>query len=112
MSGVEQGREFWEVVWDDAASNDGWVDVDADTTPERIVTRGWLIRKTETYLTLAASQHLSDENKNRVGSTQTIPCGMIVSKRKLKVTNASSKSRNNLRTKPGAEELHREPSKG
>lgn len=82
--------KYLEVVWDDAISNDGWVEVTEDATPERVVTRGWLIKKTDNYLMLAGS--IYERHGNTVGSTQTIPCGMIVSQRELKVSNARRKS--------------------
>lgn len=101
---------FIEVVWDDAVSNDGWVSVDTDATPERVVSRGWLIRREDTYIVLAGA--IYESHGNTIGSTQTIPIGMIVSERELKVTNARSKLRHKLHTEPGAEEIHREPRKG
>jgi len=101
---------FIEVVWDDAVSNDGWVSVDEDATPERVVSRGWLIKRTDTYLVLAGAVY--ERHGNTVGSTQTIPIGMIVSERELKVTNARSKLRHKLHPEPSAEEVHREQGKG
>lgn len=101
---------FMEIVWDDAVSNDGWVSVDEDATPERVVSRGWLIKKTDTYIVLAGA--IYERHGNTVGSTQTIPCGMIQSSRELKVTNVRSNSQNKLHPKPAAKEIHREPGKG
>lgn len=101
---------FMEVVWDDAVSNDGWVDVEEDAKPERIVSRGWLIKETDSYLLLAGAVY--ERHGKTIGSTQTIPTGMIVSRRKLKVSNASSNIRHKVHPKPSAEEVHREPSKG
>lgn len=100
--------KFVEVVWNDAASHDGWVQIDADAEPMQIMTRGWLIKKTGTYIVLAASLQL--DNETTVGSTQIIPVGMIVSQRELKVTNARSKPRDKLRPQPGPAPLHREQS--
>lgn len=99
---------FAEVVWDDAVSNDGWVEVDAVEPIPRVITRGWVIKDDADKVTLANS--IFDNNRQTVGGTQTIPRGMIVSFRKLKVTNASIKLRHPFHPKPGAEELHREPS--
>lgn len=101
---------FMEVVWDDAVSNDGWVSVDEDATPERVVSRGWLIKKTDTYIVLAGA--IYERHGNTVGSTQTIPCGMIQSSRELKVTNVRSHPQDRLHPKPVAEKVHREPGKG
>jgi len=103
-------ERFVEVVWNDAASNEGWVELDADTEPMQIITRGWLIKENTSYLVLAGSLQL--DNANTVGSTQIIPLGMIVSRRELKVTNASSKLRHKLHPEPSAKEVHREPGKG
>lgn len=100
--------KFVEVVWNDAASHDGWVQIDADAEPMQIMTRGWLIKETATYLVLAASLQL--DNETTVGSTQIIPLGMIVSQRELKITNARSKSRDKLHTQPSPAPLHREQS--
>lgn len=101
---------FMEVVWDDAVSNDGWVSVDEDAQPERIVSRGWLIKETSSYLLLAGA--LYERHGNTIGSTQTIPTGMIVSRRKLKVSNASSKLRHKVHPQPDPKEVHREPGEG
>lgn len=103
-------NKFVEVVWNDAASDEGWVDLSADSEPMKIITRGWLIKEYPSYIVLAAS--LQVDNKDTVGSTQIIPLGMIITQRELKVVNARSKPRHKLHTKPGAEEVHREPSKG
>lgn len=99
---------FMEIVWNDAASHDGWVEIDADTEPVRIITRGWLIKDTDVYFMLAASLHMDDAST--VGSTQIIPKGMILSQRILKVTNASSKPRHKVHSQSCTKELHREPS--
>lgn len=101
---------YVEVVWNDAASNDGWVELDGDDTPQQIITRGWLIKEYPTYIVLAASLQIG--NANTVGSTQIIPIGMIVSRRELKVMNARSVTRHKIHPEPGAEKLHREPSEG
>lgn len=99
-------NDFMEVEWLDASSEDGWVDHTTDLSPPVMVTRGWLYRDEEKYLVLVNS--LSKDDKEIVGGTNTIPKGMIVSTRKLKVSNANVKLRSKLHTKPGPEELHRE----
>lgn len=101
---------FLEVHWNDAVSNDGWVELSEDTEPQLVITRGWLVKETAHYITLAASVY--PDNTSTVGSTQTIPNGMIVSKREVRVTNARSKLRSKVHTQPHSEELHREPGKG
>lgn len=101
---------FVEVVWEDAASNDGWVSHTDDTTPEIIVSRGWMIKDEEKYITIASAIHKS--SKDEIGSTQTIPRGMIVSFNQLKVSHASKQLRRKVHSEPGAEKLHREQSKG
>jgi hypothetical protein len=101
---------FIEIEWEDAASNDGWISKEEDTSPVIIVSRGWLVRETDTYITIANSIHkFSDQ---QVGGTQTVPLGMIKSRRELKVTNARSKLRHKLHPEPSAEEIHREPGEG
>lgn len=79
---------YMEVIWLDASSEDGWVDHNTDLSPPRMVTRGWLYHDSETYLVLVNS--LSIDDKEIVGGTNTIPKGMIVSSRKLKVSSARS----------------------
>jgi hypothetical protein len=101
---------FLEIEWEDAASNEGWVSKDEDTSPVLIVSRGWLIKENARYLTLANSIHKHSDSE--VGGTQTIPCGMIRLRRELKVTNARSKLRHKVHSQSSAEEIHREPSKG
>lgn len=102
--------KFMEIVWDDAVSNDGWVDVGVDATPERIVSRGWLIKETDTYITLAGA--IYQRHGDTIGSTQTIPVGMIVSKREVKLSNARSNTRHKVHPQPAAEEVYREPGEG
>lgn len=101
---------FMEIEWLDASSEDGWIDKDTDLSPPVMLTRGWLYRETDTYVVLINS--MSKDEEGQVGGSNTIPKGMIVATRKLKVSNASSKPRHKVHPKPGAEELHREPSKG
>lgn len=101
---------YMEVRWVDANAKEGWVDADSDLSPSNMVTRGWLYRDEKDYIVLANS--LSMDDKVTVGGTNTIPRGMIVSSRKLKVSNASVNVRSKLHTKSSPEELHREPSDG
>jgi hypothetical protein len=99
---------YLEVVWNDAASHEGWVDIDGDNEPMQIITRGWLVRETPSYVMLAASLQMAVATT--VGSTQIIPVGMIVSRRELKVLNARSNTRNKLHPKRDATQVHREQS--
>ncbi|SRR6266403_1430523 len=101
---------FMEIVWEDASSNDGWSSQSDDHETETVITRGWVVKQTDKSITLAGS--VGPTKDDTFGSTQTIPCGMIVSKRELKVTSASSKSRYKIHPEPSTEEVHREPSKG
>lgn len=99
-----------EVTWHDASSEDGWIDKDTDLSPPVMVTRGWLYKDEKNYLVLVNT--IRKDMDGGVGGSNTIPKGMIISQRKLKVSNASNKLRHKLHPEPGAEELHREPSKG
>lgn len=100
---------FLEVEWVDAASNEAWSDASDDMSPPTMVTRGWLIKETDTYIVLANSLN---KNSKDFGGSNSIPKGMLLATRKLKVSNASSKLRHKVHSKSSAEELHREPSKG
>lgn len=82
-------KTYMEVTWLDASSADGWVDQSTDLSPPRMVTRGWLYKDTDTYVVLVNS--LSIDDRTLVGGTNTIPKGMIVSSRILRVSNARSK---------------------
>ncbi len=76
-----------EVIWDDAASNsESWVNVKDITEPEQVITVGYLVKKTKTSLTVAASVSNEELHEDIVGNTMTIPRGMIVSFRELKVS--------------------------
>lgn len=90
MRNILPFKHFLEVEWEDAASNDGWIGKEEDTTPETIISRGWLVKEAEGYVTIAAAIHKNDDHE--YGSTQTIPRGMIRVCRELKVTNARRKS--------------------
>lgn len=103
-------RDFMEVTWLDASSEDGWIDENTNLEPPEMITRGWLYKNEEKYLVLVNS--IVQDGEGSVGGSNTIPKGMIVSSRKLKVSNASIKLRRKLHPEPRSEELHREPSKG
>lgn len=100
-----------EIIWDDASSNsESWVHLDDIVRPERVNTTGFLVKETEEFITIAASVSAVEEYIDTVGNTMTIPKGMIVSRREVRLVNARSKSRHKLHPKPVAEEVHREPS--
>lgn len=86
--------KYVEVIWDDAASNsEAWVHKDDIALPEQVITRGWIIKEDERSIAIASSVSNIEEFEDTVGNTMTIPVGMIVSRRELRVTNAVSKSR-------------------
>lgn len=83
---------FVEVIWDDAASNsDTWVNTADIATPEQVITRGWLVKETSTYVSIASSVSNEADHEDNVGNTMTIPKGMVVSRRDLKLTTARPK---------------------
>lgn len=102
-----------EVVWEDAASNsDSWISIPDISEPIQINTRGWLIKDEDGYVVVAASVSHDGEGDDNVGNTMTIPRGMILSIKDIKVVNARSKLRHKLHPEPGPEELHREQGQG
>lgn len=80
---------FLIIEWQDATSNDGWTSPDADVDVEHIVSAGWLIKETDVYITIAGSIYRN--SPSTIGSTMTIPKGMIVSRKEVKISNARSK---------------------
>jgi hypothetical protein len=101
--------KLYYVEWMDAASNEGWVSPDDDTSPEIIISVGWLIKETEVYITLANSMHKNAAGQ--VGGTMTIPNGMIINKKEVKLS-ASRKPRNKVHPEPATKEVHREQGEG
>lgn len=79
---------YMEVTWLDASSEDGWIDQTTDLSPPEMVTRGWLYKETDTYLVLVNT--IGNDHDHGVGGSNSIPKGMIVSSRKLRVSNARS----------------------
>lgn len=99
-----------EVIWDDASSNsESWVHVNDVVAPERVNTTGFLVKETDKAITIAASVSMEEAFIDTVGNTMTIPKGMIVSQREVRIVNARSKLRHKVHPKSGAEEVHREP---
>jgi hypothetical protein len=73
-----------EVVWRDSTSNsDTWVGLDDIDEPEAIVSIGFLVKDTPTYIALASSVS-ADGGEDSVGNTMIIPRPMIETVRKLK----------------------------
>ena len=103
-----------EVIWDDASSNsDAWVAQEDIATPERVNTRGWLVKDEPGYVVVASSVDEYGDPDASVGSTMTIPRGMIVSQKELRVVNARNKrTQDKLHPEPIAAEVHREQSEG
>lgn len=85
--------KFVEVVWEDAASNsETWVIAKEITGPEEVITRGWLVRDETKYVAVASSVSNEDLEEDHVGNTLTIPRGMIMSMRELRLTTAKAKA--------------------
>lgn len=81
-----------EIIWNDAASNsESWVDLDDVAEPETVNTTGFLVKETDTFVTVAASVSTMEDFIKTVGNTMTIPKGMIVSRREVRLTNARRK---------------------
>lgn len=82
--------KFVEVVWEDAASNsETWVTAKEITAPEEVITRGWLVRDEPKYVAVASSVSNEDLEEDHVGNTLTIPRGMIMTMRELRLTTAT-----------------------
>jgi hypothetical protein len=87
--------KYAEIVWDDASSNSAsWVAISDIAAPEQVITRGWLVKETDAFVSLAASVSNEDLAEEIVGNTMTIPKGMIVSRRYLKLTTIREKTQN------------------
>lgn len=70
---------FVEAIWDDAASNaETWVNLADIQRPERVITRGWLVKDDPEFVCIASSVAADEEHEENVGNTMTIPRGMIV----------------------------------
>lgn len=83
---------FVEVIWDDAASNNSaWIEVSEVCGPEQVMTRGFLVKETESYVVVAGSVANEELDNEAVGNTMTIPKGMIVSRRELRLSTAKPK---------------------
>ncbi len=75
-----------EIIWDDATSNsESWVHLDDISAPARVNTTGFLVKETELAVTIAGSVAADEDSISTVGNTMTVPLGMIVSRRTLKL---------------------------
>lgn len=84
--------KFYEIVWDDATSNsESWVHLNDIDEVERVITRGWLVKETDRALTIANSISAQEDKMDTVGNVMTIPRGMIITQREIKVTSARPK---------------------
>lgn len=89
----EPPYKFVEIIWDDAASNaKTWVEIADIAVPAPVITRGWLVRDDPKYVSVASSVANEELEKDAVGNTMTVPRGMIVTMRELKVTTRKVKS--------------------
>jgi hypothetical protein len=78
---------FVEAVWDDAASHDEtWIKPEELSGPERVVTRGWLVREDDKAIYIAGSIAFEGTKDDTVGNTMMIPKGMIVTRSTLKLS--------------------------
>lgn len=81
-----------EVIWNDAASNsETWVHLKDITPPEKVNSTGFLVKETDDYITIAVSVSVEQANMDTVGNTMTIPKGMILSRREVRIVNARRK---------------------
>lgn len=80
-----------QVLWTDAASNAAtWTTVSDIVETIKVLSVGWAVKDTEAYLTLASSMHVEEEDGD-VGNTMTIPRGMILSVKEIRVSNPRKK---------------------
>lgn len=82
-----------EVVWDDAANDNGWeIASEVEMGEELVMTVGFLIKKTRKHILLAASLSKAGEGEYHTNTRQQIPCGMIKSMRVLVPKNSPKAS--------------------
>ena len=82
-----------EIVWDDATSNnDAWVHLDDVSAPARVNTTGFLVKETDAAVTIAGSVAADEDSIETVGNTMTIPKGMIVSRKEVRLVKSRKKS--------------------
>lgn len=91
---------FVEVLWEDAAShNASWADLEEvekdGIGTVMVLTRGWLIKERERYVSIAGSVFADDEDSEQVGNITSIPRGMIRHIKDLKIVTARKKCTDN-----------------
>ncbi len=79
--------KYVEVEWADAVSIAAWRDLECLPKPARCVTRGWVVKETDTYIVTAGTvMYRKDGTVDVVGELLAIPkAGMVVKTRRLKV---------------------------
>lgn len=88
----EPPYKFVEIIWDDAASNSRtWVEIADVAAPAPVITRGWLVKDEPKFVSVASSVAYEELEIDNVGNTMTVPRGMIVTMRELKVTTRKPK---------------------
>lgn len=84
--------KFVEIIWDDAASNSKtWVEIADVAPPAPVITRGWLVRDEPKFVSVASSVSNEELEIDNVGNTMTVPRGMIVTMRELRLTTVRAK---------------------
>lgn len=79
-----------EVIWDDAAGNDGWAKLEdiEEHGPSRCYSIGYLLKETPDSITLSMALGVDENNDqdeiDQVGAYLIIPVGMIVDRRKIR----------------------------
>jgi hypothetical protein len=84
---------YVEVIWEDAvAHNESWVDIkNENVDTELVITRGWLVKEKEGYVSIASSVAGEKSGEDQVGNVASIPRGMIKSMRNISVVKARAK---------------------
>ncbi len=84
MSKSKRPRQHYpleEIIWDDAAGlGNGWMQHDEEPVPQHVISVGFVIKETDTYLVYASD---TDNDGGHNGRTQ-IPKGMIKTRRILR----------------------------
>lgn len=71
--------KLYEIIWDDAQTDDGWDEPPEDLKPAVAVTVGFVVRETKNHILIASTYDESHTN----GRLQ-IPKKMIISKKEIK----------------------------
>jgi hypothetical protein len=70
---------FVEIVWHDAISDSAWRTASHTHELAQITTRGWLIKKTRTAITVAATYGEQNDEEAEVNQILTIPRSWLAS---------------------------------